>query len=289
MSSAAMFISKLRSVSQRATITSHPSAMRRKTLVLSRNLASEERPKKIQRPKRIILIRHGESLGNVDESAYVSTPDWKVPLTEAGQQQAIQAGKQLKKLVGDEQIFMYYSPYERTKETMDAVCKHLNKDRIISIREEPRISEQQFGNFQNVDEVVQAKQERHSFGRFYYRFKSGEAGLDVYSRVSSFISTLVRDCQQYQKAGYDLDNINVVIITHGLALRLFLMRWFQFNVQEFEASENPENARLIVMKKVCIGGNRWYELEDEDRESLRLPETCGVPKNVQLHHLTDDG
>ncbi len=254
-------------------------------------------------------------------------------MTEIGQQQAQAAGEQLKKLVGDEQIFIYYSPYQRTKETMEAVCKHLNKDRIISVREEPRISEQQFGNFQNVEQVVQAKQERHSFGRFYYRFKSGllqfllivvfvtlsrmivlmhntqhncsilltyyllftfqllligEAGLDVYSRVSSFISTLVRDCQQYQKAGYDLDNINVIIITHGLALRLFLMRWFQFNVEEFEASENPENAQLIVMKKVCIGGNRWYELVDEDRKSLRLPETCGVPKNVQLHHLTDD-
>ena len=33
-------------------------------------------------PKRIILVRHGESLGNVDESAYCSISDWKIPLTE---------------------------------------------------------------------------------------------------------------------------------------------------------------------------------------------------------------
>jgi hypothetical protein len=32
-------------------------------------------------PKRIILIRHGESLGNIDETAYASIPDWKIPLT----------------------------------------------------------------------------------------------------------------------------------------------------------------------------------------------------------------
>jgi broad specificity phosphatase PhoE len=259
--------------------------------VPSRTFASpstEEGPKVIQRPKRIILIRHGESLGNVDESAYVATPDWKVPLTPNGRQQAFQAGKDLKSVVGNGQVFCYYSPYSRTKETMNELCQHLQKDQIISIREEPRISEQQFGNFQNVEQVLQAKQERHEFGRFYYRFKSGEAGLDVYSRVSSFISTLVRDCQQYQKAGYDLDNINVVIVTHGLSLRLFLMRWFQFSVEEFEASDNPKNAQLIVMEKRCFGGHRWYELTDEHRKSLRLPETCGVPKNVQLHHLTDN-
>lgn len=209
-------------------------------------------------------------------------------MTPKGKVQARKAGQQLKSIVGNEQVFFYYSPYHRTKETMKELEQHFSNDSIIAIREEPRISEQQFGNFQNVEQVIQAKQERHEFGRFYYRFKSGEAGLDVYSRVSSFISTLVRDCQQYQKAGYDLDNINVVIVTHGLSLRLFLMRWFQFSVDEFESSENPQNAQLIVMEKRCVGGHRWYELADEHRESLRLPKACGVPKNVHLHQLTDD-
>ena len=32
-------------------------------------------------PKRIILLRHGESLGNIDETAYASIPDWKIPMT----------------------------------------------------------------------------------------------------------------------------------------------------------------------------------------------------------------
>lgn len=70
-------------------------------------------------------------------------------------------------------------------------------------------SEQQIGNFQNVQQVLDAKSERSKFGRFFYRFPSGEAGLDVYSRVSSFIPTLVRDCNQYRSAGHDLDNMNI--------------------------------------------------------------------------------
>ena len=28
-------------------------------------------------PRRIILVRHGQSLGNVDETVFTHTPDWK--------------------------------------------------------------------------------------------------------------------------------------------------------------------------------------------------------------------
>jgi broad specificity phosphatase PhoE len=202
----------------------------RQTKVHSKSLSSfsDSQKKPTQRPKRIILIRHGESIGNVDDCAYVTTPDWRVPLTERGIEQSFEAGKKLRDIIGEDgKVFFYYSPYMRTRQTLKELQHHIKDDQIISVREEPRISEQQFGNFQNVEDVWEFKKERHEFGRFYYRFQSGEAGLDVYSRVSSFISTLVRDCQQYQKAGYDLDEVNVVIITHGLSLRLFLMRWFQ--------------------------------------------------------------
>jgi len=239
------------------------------------------------RPKRIILLRHGESMGNVDDSAYVTTPDWRVELTERGQQQASDAGIALRDMIGDTgQAFFYHSPYKRTTQTLERICEHLDDKQIIAIREEPRISELQFGNFQNVEEVLKCKEERHKFGRFYYRFKSGESGLDVYSRVSSFITTLVRDCHQYSAAGHDLSRMNVVIITHGLALRLYLMRWFQFSVEVFDASSNPDNCQLITMKKHAgKNGHKWYELDPSDRESLSLPECCGVPQNVHLHKL----
>lgn len=44
--------------------------------------------------------------------------------------------------------------------------------------------QQQFGNFQNHEEMRKAKKDRGQFGRFYYRFPQGESGLDVYTRVS---------------------------------------------------------------------------------------------------------
>eukprot|EP01082_Thalassiosira_pseudonana_P000342 g192.t1 g192 contig1:469935-471033(-) len=180
------------------------------------------------RPKRIILIRHGESQGNVDQNAYVTTADWRIPITNLGKKQAQEAGKQLREKISekDAKVVFYFSPYLRTKQTLDEILPYFDDNEILSVLEEPRISEQQIGNFQNVQQVLDAKAERSKFGRFFYRFPSGEAGLDVYSRVSSFIPTLVRDCDQYVREGHDLDNLNLVIVTHGLALRLFLMRWF---------------------------------------------------------------
>ncbi|KAL7537010.1 hypothetical protein ACHAWF_005628, partial [Thalassiosira exigua] len=169
------------------------------------------------RPRRIILMRHGQSMGNVDESAYVTTADWRIPLTPLGRKQAHDAGKLLREKIceKDASVVFYHSPYLRTKQTLDEILPFFNDKEVISCLEEPRICEQQIGNFQNVQQVLDAKAERSKFGRFFYRFPSGEAGLDVYNRVSSFIPTLVRDCSQYRDAGRELGNLNIVIVTHG--------------------------------------------------------------------------
>ena len=47
------------------------------------------------RPKRLFLVRHGESLGNVDPTAYARIPDNQIPLTEEGKSQAEEAGRAL--------------------------------------------------------------------------------------------------------------------------------------------------------------------------------------------------
>ena len=52
-------------------------------------------------PKRIVLIRHGESLGNADPSAYGHTPDWEIPLTLNGIEQSRALGLELKERIGD--------------------------------------------------------------------------------------------------------------------------------------------------------------------------------------------
>ena len=44
------------------------------------------------RPKRIILIRHGNSEGNADRERYATIPDHALNLTAEGEQQACKPG-----------------------------------------------------------------------------------------------------------------------------------------------------------------------------------------------------
>ena len=74
-------------------------------------------------PKRIFLVRHGESEGNVYPSLYEKIPDNKLKLTKKGHAQALKAGKDLKKMIKHESVKFVVSPYRRTYETYLGIVK----------------------------------------------------------------------------------------------------------------------------------------------------------------------
>ena len=222
-------------------------------------ITSPEPYQRLIRPKRIILVRHAESIGNIDDSAYTFIPDWKIPLTEKGNAQAREIGNKVRDIIGSDPVYIYTSSYMRTKQTLARMIENWDKDQIIGVRDEPRLSEQQYGNFQiDQDQYIR---ERRRFGKFFYRFPNGESGLDVYNRVTSFISTMYRDFSDPLIRHKDL---NMIIVTHGLTLRLFLMRFFKFTVLDFEESENPPNCGMVVLEKKENKLNQtWFEMSDE--------------------------
>lgn len=194
------------------------------------------------RPKRIILVRHGESEGNLDHSRYQNTQDFALKLTTAVVEQAIQAGVQIKELFENEKMYVYVSPFFRTRETFKYIRESIDSN-IIKVIEDPRIREQDWGHLRHPDDNKGIIEERDNFSTFYYRIPDGESGADVYDRVSGFLDTLHRD---FEKTDFPE---NVLIISHGLTMRLFLMRWFHWSVEEFESLHNPKNCQLIVMEK----------------------------------------
>ena len=204
-------------------------------------------------PKRIILIRHGESQGNIDETAYQNTPDWQIRLTEKGREQAEQTGKMLREMLErdkieepekDPKVFFYISPYRRSKETAAGIAQSLDPEMIIGVREEPQLREQDFGNFQD-GQMIKTKNERQAFGRFFYRFPDGESGADVYDRMTIFEDHMVRDIDNGRFSG----STSMVLCTHGLTLRIFLMRWFHWTVAEYERITNPANSVPIILER----------------------------------------
>jgi broad specificity phosphatase PhoE len=194
------------------------------------------------KPNRIILIRHGESIANIDKSRHGQQPDYTMHLTDAGKQQAVNVGRDLHSLINGESAFFYVSPYWRTRETFEGIAKSMQNEKIC-YREEPRLREQEWGHLREIDHGARVDAERDAFGTFYFRLPDGESAADVYDRVSDFFGSLHRD---FEKP--DFCN-NAVIVTHGMTIRLFLMRWFHWTVEEFEEVANPKNCCLIVLEK----------------------------------------
>ena len=48
-------------------------------------------------PGKIIMIRHGQSAANADTSIYNRVPDYRIPLTELGLEQAKAAGERIRR------------------------------------------------------------------------------------------------------------------------------------------------------------------------------------------------
>lgn len=56
------------------------------------------------------------------------------------------------------------------------------------------------------------------------------------------------DIGRFQPPGEQSPNMNLVIVSHGLTLRVFLMRWYKWTVEQFEGLNNMQNGNMIVMQ-----------------------------------------
>lgn len=219
-------------------------------------------------PKRIILVRHGESQGNLDMSAYSTTPDYRIPLTPRGVEQARAAGRGILDVVSSSsspdagpdpnwKVYFYVSPYERTRATLRGIGAAFPRDRVIGAREECRVREQDFGNFQVEERMRAVKETRERFGRFFFRFPEGESAADVFDRVASFLESLWRDIDNGRLDQTTSCETNLVIVSHGLTSRVFMMKWFKWTVEQFERLNNFENCEFRVMQ---LGPGGEYSL-----------------------------
>ncbi|CAG8887665.1 unnamed protein product [Penicillium egyptiacum] len=233
------------------------------------------------KPRMIILVRHAQSEGNKNRDIHQTIPDHRVKLTAEGHRQAQDAGRRLRDLLQpDDKLHFFTSPYRRTRETTEGIIESLTSDtpapspfqkQTIKVYEEPRLREQDFGNFQPCStEMERMWMERADYGHFFYRIPNGESAADAYDRVSGFNESL------WRQFGED-DFANVcVLVTHGLMARVFLMKWYHWSVEYFEdlrninhceflvLTHNPENGKYTLQNKL----RTWSDLRnDREREN----------------------
>lgn len=213
------------------------------------------------RPKYILIVRHGESEGNCDKTVNRYTPNHLVPLTHNGKMQALQAGEALLKFLLDQRletagnddkarnprsIMFFTSPYLRTRQTCNNIIEGIKNVPGVEydVREDARMREQDFGNFQpELEEMERIWKERAQYGHFFFRIPHGESAADVYDRVASFNESLFR------KFRYDTFPNILVLVSHGIWSRVFLMKWFKWSYEEFESLKNIPHCQFLVMKK----------------------------------------
>jgi broad specificity phosphatase PhoE len=152
----------------------------------------------------------------------------------------------LKKIVKDEKVHVFVSPYARTLMTADIMLAQLSKGQVKNIRIDPRLREQEFGNIQSDEAHKENERSRDLVGRFFFRFPTGESAADVFDRVSSMMDSLYR---YVRKREGEIEEENIVIVSHGITMRCFLMRHFKWSPETFQTLFNPQNCEFWILER----------------------------------------
>lgn len=79
----------------------------------------------------------------------------------------------------------------------------------------------------------------HSY--FFYRLADGgESPADSFDRISTFLESMMRQVRRKKKQ-------NVLIVSHGLTIRCFVMRFLHLSIEEFNLMRNPRNCDIITI------------------------------------------
>lgn len=183
---------------------------------------------------RLIIIRHGQSEGNVDDSQYVDVGDSNIALTDLGWQQAIAAGKFLEQYYEADQTkkwpYVFLSAYKRTQETLSGVVHGMHKLGFKgepTIHLDPRLIERFGGATARLRggegplskrlsrQFAEMAEGTYKNDNFTTRHLFGESNKDIYMAVQSFMDgTLSR----VHESGED----DMMVVCHGIVYREFM-------------------------------------------------------------------
>jgi len=172
-------------------------------------------------PRRLWVVRHGESAGNVARDRAeaeglariaLESRDVDVPLSERGQGQARALGSWLGEARPDT---VWVSPYLRAQQTAQLALEEAGLDVPLVIDE--RLREREFGVLdgltrKGITEMWPDEAERRkAVGKFYHRPPGGESWTDALLRVRSVLADLREDCADQK----------VVVVAHQVVVLLF--------------------------------------------------------------------
>jgi glucosyl-3-phosphoglycerate phosphatase len=212
----------------------------------------------------LVLIRHGESVGNVARERALATGqdvidvdrrDPDVPLTDTGVQQAEAVGRWLANGSAAGPDVVYSSPYLRARQTAKVALATAGLDRQIHLDE--RLRDRELGVLDLLtgsgvqqrfpEEVIR----RRWLGKLYYRPPGGESWADVALRLRSFISDLTVAAPDARRAM--LTSHDAVI----MLLRYVCEGWDEDTLLETAARTEVANASVTHLVREPGASPLW--------------------------------
>jgi broad specificity phosphatase PhoE len=204
--------------------------------------------------EELVLVRHGESEGNVAAAAAhaagaeqiaLTQRDPDVPLSAVGVDQAVALGTGLAPLLADAAA-VWSSPYVRALQTAQVALTAAGTE--VPIVADERLRDRELGVLDLLTNEGVARhfpleaQRRQWWGKFYHRPPGGESWADVALRLRSFLGDL--------PAATDAER--VVLVVHDaivMLVRYLLEGLDEHTVLQIEATDPVRNASITVLRR----------------------------------------
>lgn len=184
---------------------------------------------------QIYIVRHGQSLGNIQFTPGEPRPKTE-PLTDLGKKQAKQVADQLCKQKARAQV-IYSSPYTRAIQTAEIIQKEIK----VSLFEDERLGEYYPGEWDGLpeDELSQLFGKISTDNRYKYRPPNGESWHDEATRFRDVIERAIEE-------NYSC----VVFVSHYDPIKAVINHLTKKNIKEWgEQVAYPPGSTTILSNK----------------------------------------
>lgn len=238
-------------------------------------------------PTTLLLVRHGESLGNLaaaraeadrSEVVEVATRDADTPLSDRGRDQARALGALLSALDPDERPeVVWCSPYVRARETARIALEEAGLD--LPVRLDERLRDRELGildrlTWRGVEarHPAEAERRRH-LGKMYHRPPGGESWADVALRARAALGDLLpRDAGR-----------RVLVVVHDAVVMLLRYVLEELTEDELMAIVRERSIRNASLTRLDRGDDRWELTAFDDVAHL-----ASLDAEVTEHEGTGD-
>ena len=172
----------------------------------------------------LYFVRHGQTVWNVENKICGATD---IGLTELGHQQAIETGKRIlaEGIQADE---ILYSPLIRAADT----ARHISEITGIPAREEPRLTEQNFGKWESTPRDGKDFKKAKEF--FACRHGNGESTLQLAQRVYNLLDEIRTES----------DHKTYLLVAHNGIARVVQSYFHEMTNEEY-AAFGVENCAVV--------------------------------------------